>query len=351
MMLIIHILILLVSFYVLAKVVDDYFVDSLDHIADKLRMSHDAAGATLMAVGSSAPELFVAIFAVIRPDGGHELIGIGNIVGSALFNILVITGAAAIVRKAFIAWQGVIRDLVFYALSVILLLLTFADGKVSYTEAGLLIAVYVIYVIVVVFWRKMFKYVDPDEKITIKETDENKKLKLYEKIMSPIDFILKKIFPPAKYNLAVFFMSIAIIAGISWLLVESAIYIANELQISEAIIAVTVLAVGTSIPDLLSSVIVSKQGRGGMAVSNAVGSNIFDILIGLGLPFMILILITGGNIDIEIGNIQQSVYFLLASVFILFFLFLINKWKVGKIFGSFLIVIYLAYVVWAVISI
>ena len=219
------------------------------------------------------------------------------------------------------------------------------------TCAVLLIAVYVIYVIVVVFWRKMFKYVDPDEKIPVKETDENKKLKLYEKIMSPIDFILKKIFPPAKYNLAVFFMSIAIIAGISWLLVESAIYIANELQISEAIIAVTVLAVGTSIPDLLSSVIVSKQGRGGMAVSNAVGSNIFDILIGLGLPFMILILITGGNIDIEIGNIQQSVYFLLASVFILFFLFLINKWKVGKIFGSFLILIYLAYVVWAVISI
>ncbi|MCD4794125.1 MAG: calcium/sodium antiporter [Bacteroidales bacterium] len=350
-MLFIYILILLASFYVLAKVVDDYFVDSLDYVAERLKMSHDAAGATLMAIGSSAPELFVAIFAVIRPDGNHEAIGIGNIVGSALFNILVITGAAAIVRKAFIAWQGVVRDLVFYAISVVLLLLTLADGKVSYAEASILIAVYLIYVLVVVYWRKMFKYNDPDEKITVKETDENKELKLYEKIMSPLDFILKKIFPPAKYNFAVFFMSIAIIAGISWVLVESAIHIARILNISEAIIAVTVLAVGTSIPDLLSSLIVSKQGRGGMAISNAVGSNIFDILIGLGLPFMIIILTTGGKASLDIGNIEQSVYFLLVSVVIVFLLFVINKWKVGKIFGSFLIVIYLAYVVWVIITV
>jgi len=350
-MLIVYILILLASFYVLAKVVDDYFVDSLDHIADKLKMSHDAAGATLMAIGSSAPELFVAIFAVMRPDGGHEAIGIGNIVGSALFNLLVITGAAAIVRKAFIAWQSVIRDLFFYAVSVVLLLITLSDGEVSYIEAGLLIGVYAVYVIVVVFWRKMFKYHDTDEKITEKEIDENKKLKLYEKIMSPIDFILKKIFPPEKYNFAVFSMSIVIIAAISWVLVESAIHIAQILDISEAIIAVTVLAVGTSIPDLFSSLVVSKQGRGGMAISNAVGSNIFDVLIGLGLPFMIIILSTGGKATLDVGNIEQSVYFLLVSIVIVFFLFLLNKWKVGKIFGSTLIFFYVAYVVWAIITI
>ena len=349
-MLIIYILILLVSFYVLAKVVDDYFVESLDKVAVKLKMSHDAAGATLMAVGSSAPELFVAIFAVIRP-GDHEAIGVGNIVGSALFNILVITGAAAIVRKAIIAWQAVIRDLFFYAGSVIILLVTFIDGKVSYTEVGILIGTYIIYVIVVVFWRKMFKYVDPDEKVIIKEKDKNKKLKIYEKIMNPIDFILKKIFPPAKYNFAVFLMSIAIIAGISWVLVESAIHIAHILNISEAIIAVTVLAAGTSIPDLFSSLIVSKQGRGGMAISNAVGSNIFDILIGLGLPFMIIIVSTGGKANLDLGNIEQSVYFLLASVVIVFFLFVINKWKVGKIFGISLLLVYAAYLIWAIITI
>ena len=86
-MLVVYILILLISFYILAKVVDDYFVESLDNIAERLRMSHDAAGATLMAVGSSAPELFVALFAVLRPDGNHEVIGVANIVGSGLLNI------------------------------------------------------------------------------------------------------------------------------------------------------------------------------------------------------------------------------------------------------------------------
>jgi K+-dependent Na+/Ca+ exchanger-like protein len=336
----------------LAKVVDDYFVESLDRIAERLRMSHDAAGATLMAVGSSAPELFVAIFAVIRPDGGHESIGVGNIVGSALFNILAITGVAAIVRKAIISWQAVVRDLFFYGGSVIILLVTLLDGKVSYTEGIILIGVYVIYILVVVYWKKLFTYKEKDRKINVKHhNEEHKVVKVYEKIMSPVDFILKKLFPPAKYNLAIFFISIAIIAGISWVLVESAIHIAHILHISEAVIAVTVLAIGTSIPDLLSSMIVSKQGRGGMAISNAIGSNIFDISIGLGIPFMIIIFSTGGEASLDVGSIEQSVYFLLASVFIVFFLFIINKWKVGRIFGISLVLIYVAYLIWAIITV
>lgn len=350
-MLAVYILILLVSFYILAKVVDDYFVESLDNIAERLKMSHDAAGATLMAVGSSAPELFVALFAVLRPDGNHEVIGVANIVGSALFNILVIVGGAALVRKAVIAWQAVVRDLFFYAVAVGLLLFTLIDGKVTYAEAGLLIGIYIVYVVLVIYWKKMFRYNEQNEKLFHDADNDIKDMKLYEKIMQPIDYLLKFIFPPKKYNFLTFLISITIIAGISWLLVESAINIAHILHISEAVIAVTVLAAGTSIPDLLSSLTVSKQGRGGMAISNAVGSNIFDILIGLGLPFLIIIAASGGEANLDVGNIKQSVYFLLASVGILFLFFLISKWKVGKLFGSFLILIYLAYLVWAIFTV
>ncbi|MCF6366978.1 MAG: calcium/sodium antiporter [Bacteroidales bacterium] len=349
-MIFLYILLLFISFYVLAKVVDDYFVDSLDKIAERLKLSSDAAGATLMAVGSSAPELFVALFAVFRP-GEHAAIGVGNIVGSALFNILAITGAAAIVRKAVIAWQAVIRDLFFYAVSILLLLITLSDGQVSYTEAAILMGTYIIYVVVVIYWKKLFKYTDPNDKIlTPKEKNSNEK-NVYKKIMTPFDFIIGIFFPSKKYNTAIFFISIIFVAGISWILVESAVQIAHILDISEAVIAVTILAAGTSIPDFLSSVIVSKQGRGGMAISNAVGSNIFDILIGLGLPFLIIILSTGGKVELNTGNLQMSIYFLLASVFIVFFLFLINKWKVGKVFGSSLILIYIAYVVWAIFNV
>ncbi len=349
-MIVVYILILLVSFYILAKVVDDYFVESLDEIASKLKMSSDAAGATLMAVGSSAPELFVAIFALIRPDGSHEAIGIGNIVGSALFNILAITGAAAFVRKAVIAWQSVVRDLFFYIISIVMLLVTLYDGKITIYEALLFLAVYGIYVFVVVFWKKMFKYSDPGETKEDQKINTKTKNSFFQKIMFPFDLLLRIIYPKKKYYWATFFISILIIAGISWVLVDSAVYISHILHIPEIIIAVTVLAIGTSVPDLLSSVIVAKQGRGGMAISNAVGSNIFDILVGLGLPFLVIVLSTGGEMNLDVAGLQLSVYFLLASVFIVFVLFILNKWKVGKLFGLVLILFYLTYVIWAILS-
>lgn len=88
-MIALYILILLACFVLLARVVDLFFISSLDEISKDLRLSSDAAGATLMAVGSSAPELFVALFAVLKP-GNHQVIGIGSIVGSAIFNLLLI---------------------------------------------------------------------------------------------------------------------------------------------------------------------------------------------------------------------------------------------------------------------
>ncbi len=351
-MLFFYIFVLVLSFYLLAKIVDDYFVAALDQIAEKLKMSNDAAGATLMAVGSSAPELFVALFAVFRP-GDHEAVGIGNIVGSALFNLLAIIGVSAFVRKAVIAKQAVLRDLFFYAVAVILLLLTLIDGKVTYSESGLLIGIYLIYVLIVVKWRKIFKYKDPDDDVITETQKNNSKTKktFFQKLVRPIDYMINIFFPPIKYHIPVFFISIIFIAGISWLLVESAVQIARIAEISETIIALTVLAAGTSVPDLISSVVVAKQGRGGMAISNAVGSNIFDILIGLGLPFLLIIFFSGGTVSIHAENIEESVYFLLASILIVLFFFMINRWKVGKIFGSFLIFLYAAYLIWAIFNV
>ena len=147
---------LLLSFYLLAKITDDFFIESLDQISSKLKLSSDAAGATLMAVGSSAPELFVAVFAIFRP-GDHGAIGIANIVGSALFNLLVITGTAAIIRQATISWKAVSRDLSFYAISILILIYSLWDGSVSLLEAISFIAVYAVYVVVVIYWQRMTK--------------------------------------------------------------------------------------------------------------------------------------------------------------------------------------------------
>ena len=181
------------------------------------------------------------------------------------------------------------------------------------------------------------------------EIREGRKSK-WEKVFWPLDFLLDKIFPNPKRYYRVFGISIVIIAGLSWVLVESAVAISGILHIPEAIIALTVLAIGTSIPDAASSIIVAKQGRGDMAISNAIGSNIFDILFGLGLPWFIFLLIAGGSIPVSTESLLSSVILLFATVLVIFFLLLIRKWKIGNKAGYFLIILYLGYLAWAITS-
>ncbi len=335
-MIAVYILVLLACFVLLARIVDLFFISSLDKISKDLRLSSDAAGATLMAVGSSAPELFVALFAVLKP-GDHQVIGIGSIVGSAIFNLLVIIGAASIIKKAKLTWQPLIRDLFFYALAVALLVLFIWDGVFTLNEAIIFIAIYAVYVVAVIYWRKLLPYSDIDFKENVNDPHGEK-----NKLTKPVDTFLRFIFPTQKRYYLTFIFSIFIIAALSYVLVEVAIQSAYILNIPEAIIALTVLAIGTSIPDLFSSVIVAKQGRGDMAVSNAIGSNIFDVLVGLGLPFLIVMLISGESISAG-GDLSNSSIILFASVILLFILLLVSKWRVGKITGVLLIGLYIFY--------
>jgi len=356
-MVFLYILILLFSFIVLARIVDLFFIASLDRISQDLKLSSDAAGATLMAVGSSAPELFVALFAVIKP-GEHQAIGIGSIVGSAIFNLLVIVGASALVKKAKLSWEPLVRDLFFYTLAVGLLVVFIWDGKFTLPEAGIFIAVYVLYVVAVIYWRRWLPYEDTADDYIDEPIRKNKKARSRfvalnvssQHITSLVDKILNILFPKKERYYLVFLFSIILIAALSYVLVEVAVASAHILQIPEAIIALTVLAVGTSIPDLFSSIIVAKQGRGDMAVSNAIGSNIFDILIGLGLPFMIIMLIEGATVEAG-GNIIHSVIILFGSLLLLVFLLLIKRWKVGKPTGIILIVVYIAYIVYEIFQV
>ena len=129
----------------------------------------------------------------------------------------------------------------------------------------------------------------------------------------------------------------------SWVLVETAIHVSHVLNIPESIIALTILAAGTSIPDLISSLIVAKQGRGDMAISNAIGSNIFDILVGLGFPFLLVILISGNTVEAGGHNLESSAIVLFASL-IAFTLLLVGKrWKINWFTGVILLGLYIAY--------
>lgn len=348
MILVASIVLLLISFYLLAIVCDRYFVDSLDRIAKKLKMNSDMAGATFMAVGSSAPELFVSLIALFKP--GNEALGAGTIVGSAIFNILIIIGASAMVKNAVIAWQPVIRDVIFYSASIILLLFFFRDGQIVLLEAIIFVIVYLLYVVAVMNWRRLLPYQDEEIEAAKEKTLASSSVSATQAVRKSINRGLDFIFPRAEKYWLVFFVSIAAIAGLSWVLVESAVVIAEILHIPAVIIGLTVLAAGTSIPDLISSIVVARQGRGGMAISNAVGSNIFDILFCLGFPWIITIIVYGKNIPVVTENLNSSILLLFATVVATLFLLLLKKWRIGRMSGLVLIGLYIAYLVYMVLQ-
>jgi len=343
---------MLISFYLLAKVCEKYFVEALDAIGKQLKLSSEMAGATLMAMGSSAPELFVSLIAVFRGAGESSNLGAGTIVGSALFNILVIIGASALVRKAVLTWQPVVRDTLFYSFSIIILLIAFSDGRVTLPEGLFFLALYAVYVFAVVNWKKWFGYEehDPIPDVSKAVEEEEKIFHWWEYITLPIDVSLRFLMNLVGKNYwAIFATSILLIISLSWLLVESAVGAAHILGIPETIIALTILAAGTSIPDLLSSLIVARTGRGGMAISNAVGSNIFDILFGLGFPWVLLFLIyPERTITVDTGNLISSVILLFATVIATLFIYIASKWQVGRKGGALLVLAYIGYLVFII---
>lgn len=340
-MIVIYLFVLIVSFYLLAIVCEDFFIGSLDAISEKFKLPSDVAGATLMAVGSSAPELFTALFAIFR-SGNHGDIGAGTIVGSAIFNILVIIGAAASFKRAKLTWQPVIRDTIFYVLTILLLLAVFWDGQVVLAEALLFVGMYVVYVGTVVVWKKILPYKDVNVIDMVEDAQEKNAFAKASKQL--IAFVIPDPNKKPKAYMVTFLLSIIALAGLSYVLVEAAVGIGEILHVNPTIIALTVLAAGTSIPDLISSVVVAKQGRGDMAVSNAVGSNIFDILFGLGFPWLLLFIVKGESfIAVGRDNLLSSVFLLLATVIAILFILITRNWTIGRKAGLLLILLYVAY--------
>ena len=107
----------------------------------------------MLAIGSSAPEFFTSLFAILGVAGSHADIGAGTIVGSSIFNILFIIGAASLFKTVKVQWQPVLRDMIFYIASIILLMLVFSDGAITLIESIIFIGTYVLYVLAVMNWR------------------------------------------------------------------------------------------------------------------------------------------------------------------------------------------------------
>lgn len=147
---VLHVIGLIYMFVALAIVCDEFFVPSLSVIIDRLQISEDVAGATFMAAGGSAPELFTSLIGVFF---ARNNVGIGTIVGSAVFNILFVIGMCAIFSKTVLhlTWWPLFRDVTFYSIDLIVLIVFFRTGKIYWWQALILFLLYIAYVLFMKF--------------------------------------------------------------------------------------------------------------------------------------------------------------------------------------------------------
>lgn len=344
-------LVIAFAIYLLAIITDEFFIISLDQISKRFKLPESVAGASLMAIGSSAPELAIALLALFKGGGEHSDVGIGTIVGSAVFNILIITGVSALARPASVSLPVIARDVLMYASSIGLLLFTFRDGTITMPESFMFLGLYAVYLLILFNWHSAPAAAPvervPDDK---KRGKPLQKKGVYYRITRAIGSVLRFLTgDPEKNYVRAFMVCVFFIAAISWFVVEYAIIFADAVHLPPVIVALTILAGGTSIPDMIASIVVARQGRGEMAIANAVGSNIFDVLIGLGFPWLIAMLINGGNVHVGTDGLITSVLILLGTVLILT-VFLITGRVLSRREGWVLISGYGVYVVWAFVT-
>lgn len=324
MQMVLQIVLLVAGFVALIKGAD-LFVDGSSSLAAIFKVPSIIIGLTIVAMGTSAPELAVSTSAAI--NGSNE-IAVSNVVGSNLFNLLMVLGVCAlikplpldnVIKRRDFPFSILITIALFAALGVGVLRSTdFATVKMNDTVTTLerwmgiaLLVVFVIYLIVLI-------------RSAIKNKTEGEEVKK----MSPLKSVLFVL------------IGIALIVAGGHFVVESAKYIAAAFGMSETLIGLTIVAVGTSLPELVTSVVASRKGENGLAVGNVVGSNIFNILLILGVSGTI------HPIGVNLASMVDFAILLAASILV--FLFSLRN-KINRPQGAVMILLYVAIMVFAIV--
>jgi K+-dependent Na+/Ca+ exchanger-like protein len=351
-------------FWGLAIVCDDYFVASLEAISEALNLSEDVAGATFMAAGSSAPELFTSVMGVFAVKND---VGIGTIVGSAVFNLCCIIGGTAMFTPTtlVIDWKPITRDTIFYGAAIAAMIIVLRDGIVTMTESLSLIGTYFLYVLFMYYNTVILEAVDKccgaSEKVAGGEEEEKKDddedeedSPISKAIARPLAVVFEVTIPncdkeayPENYKnkyFATFTMSIIWIGVLSYFMVTWASKLGCIWNIHPAIMGVTILAAGTSVPDAIGSLLVAREGKGDMAVSNAIGSNVFDILLGLGLPWVLSALIYGEGITVDAANIVPLSLILCGTLLGVYVVTVCSGFRLTKTVGAIFFSFYFIFV-------
>ena len=282
MEILIQLALLVLGFVMLVKGAD-WFVDGASGIAAKLHIPQLVIGLTIVAMGTSAPEAAVSITAAL---GGSADITIGNIVGSNILNVLIILGLASVIIPIAVAKSTVKVDAPFMiGISAILLLLGW-DGTITRIDGLILVALFIAYLAYMLYMAKHSN----------DEGEEIKDLKLWQALGLTV-------------------IGLALIVAGSNVAVDAATALARIFGMSERFIGLTIVALGTSLPELFTSVVAAKKGNADIAIGNIVGSNIFNILFVVGLSSMIIDVPFAANFRVDmLVAIAAAVFMWLASM-------------------------------------
>lgn len=257
--LIVQFILLIVGFAMLIKGAD-WFVEGASKIAARLGIPKLIIGLTIVAMGTSAPEAAISISAALKSSAD---IAVGNVVGSNIMNILLILGVTAVILPISVKKTTIKYDIPFlFAITSVFVVLGLTDNALGAIDGLILLALFVGYMVYLFISAKNKQSAQPQK------SDENKG----GKILISIGLIV---------------VGCALIVIGSNLTVDSAVFIAKAFGINERIIGLTIIAFGTSLPELVTSVTAAVKGKTDIAVGNIVGSNIFNILFVLGISAII----------------------------------------------------------------
>ena len=304
---------LIVGFVLLIKGAD-FFVDGSSGIAKKLRIPSIIIGLTVVAMGTSLPEAAVSVSAGLA---GSNSLAISNVLGSNIFNLMVVVGLCAIMSPIVVQKDVATRDIpISIGAALLLLVLGFIGMTLGRVDAIVLLVLFIVFIISLVLIALKAR----KENTEIEEEDDEIKVR-------PIWLCLIFIVCGAA----------AIIIG-GDTVVESATFIATTFGMSETLIGLTIVAVGTSLPELVTSVVAARKNEVELSLGNAIGSNIFNILLILGLAGSIspLAFLTENLIDVIVLIAVSTIIGLVAW----------KKKKLGRLEGILMVAFYVAYVVY-----
>ena len=285
----------------------DWLTDGAVNIASRFGVSQMVIGLTIVAMGTSMPELCVSMVSALK---GTPDLAVGNVVGSNTLNTLLIVGCSALVAPIMVKRSSVRRDIPFAVLASLLMLIFCLDGGIDRLDAALLFILFAVFMFVTVKYGK-------NEGTEAKTTAA----------------------PLGKAALLLVVGLVCLILG-SNLFVDNASFIASTLGVSDAVIGLTIVAGGTSLPELATSMVSAKKGNSDIAIGNVIGSNVFNILMIIG--------VTGLVKPMHIKGITSlDLIVMLASMLLLWF-FCRTTYKVKRWEGAVLAISYIAYLAWLI---